>query len=116
MSIVSTVTGKIFEFEDKAIRLTLENPEQPNTKYVLTVCPSTLDGVMNVRHAGNTYCATPEQAKQHILDAISIASLSLYASNHTLTLTVPFYPSIIIRLTDLPTMKPILMQALDNCM
>ena len=108
--------GKIFEFQDKAIRLTLENPEQPNTKYVLTVGPSTVDGVMNVRHAGNTYGATPEQAKQHILDAIEIASLSLYASNHTLTLNIPFYPNIIVQLSNLPAMKSILMRALDNCM
>lgn len=110
------MAGKIFEFQDKAIRLTLENPEQPHTKYVLTVGPSTYNGIMNIHQGGSTYGATPEQAKQHILDAIEMASLSVYASNHTLRLDIPFYPNMIIPLTNLLAMKPILMRALDNCM
>lgn len=112
---MSDITGKIWEFGEKSIRIMLENPEQPATRYVLTVAPSTVDSVFNVRNGKSCYCATGAQAKQHILDAIKLARMSVYAGNHVLTLEIPFYPNIIVSVPELDKVIPTLTNALDNC-
>jgi hypothetical protein len=106
-------TGKIMEFVDNGIQLILGDPNY-ETQYVLRVAPSSVGTIIIVSHGKNRYATTPAEAKRHILDAIEIASLSVYAASHTMRLDIPFYPNIIIPLSNLPAIMPVVKRALDN--
>lgn len=107
--------GKIYEYVDTAIVFTIENTDPSEGDFTLRVSPSTVTGTLNVKmDKDRVYSGTFAQVKQHIMDAIEIASLSTYAENSILNISIPLYPRIRVPVTDVEKVRKVLDNALNN--
>ncbi len=101
-------TGKIYEFSDSCISVKI------GEIFRLLIKPTTETGFMRVLWKKEEYCASFDQIKQHILDAIEIAKLSEYANTETLTVSIPFYPPLTLPLSEADKGLAVLKKALYN--
>ncbi len=101
-------TGKIYEFSDSCISVKI------GEIFSMLIKPTTQTGLMRVLWKKEEYCASFDQIKQHILDAIEIAKLSKYAESETLTVSIPFYPPLTLPLLEADKGFQVLKKALDN--
>jgi hypothetical protein len=101
-------TGKIYEFCDVSISVKI------GEIFCMVIKPTNRSGLMSVFWEKEKYCASFDQIKQHILDAIEIAKISNYAISETLTVSIPFYPPLTLTLSEASKGIAILKKALDN--
>ncbi len=111
--------GKIVEFCDAFLRLTICKPEDMSKpgnegKFILSVGPTTTNHVYKVRCNNNTYCATAEKAKEHLLTALEIARISTYAPTHLIGIHVPMYPFLQMNATEIEKALAVFKTAMDN--
>jgi hypothetical protein len=113
MSVHPDSVGKIVEYQDRPLKITIEKPGDDN-KFILSVVPTNTVHVYTVRWNKVTYCATAEQARKHILTALEIARISTYAPTHTIGIHVPFYPYLQVPATEIEKALEVFNAALEN--
>jgi hypothetical protein len=111
--------GKIVEFQDKPLKLTIckaEDMAKPGNenKFVLSVGPTKKNHVYRVRWNNESYSTTAEKAKEHILTALEIARISTYAPTHLIGIHVPFYPFLQMQATEIEKALAVFKTAVDN--
>lgn len=109
-------TGKITEFGDFPVTLTITNTAAAQNSFVVKMEPSTVKNMFNVTCYNSRYCATRQQARQHIIDSIEIASMSQGTAPYIIQLKVPMYPHIEFDTKNTASMMPLITKVLDNYM
>jgi hypothetical protein len=111
--------GKIVEFQDKFIKLTIckaEDMSKPGNedKFILSVGPTNVNHVYRVCWNNESYSTTAEKAKEHILTALEIARISTYGPTHMIGIHVPFYPFLQMKATEIEKAIAVFKNAMDN--
>lgn len=104
-------TGKIFEFSDSILTLTITNGKET---YMLKVKPTMDASGLTLKWKNESYYASHEQAKQHIRLALKITSVSNYTSPHTVCFHVPFYPNLIVSKENIDSIMSVVDEILNS--
>ncbi len=108
-------TGTIYEFSNSSIILTIYNPADPDKDaYKVKMGPTTVSGMVHISWNHDKYCATIQQAKDHIRLALKIASISQYSTPHYVKFSCPFYPNLAVPVEKIETILPVIDQILAS--
>ncbi len=106
--------GKIVEFQDKPLKLSIYVPGDAEKGFILSVAPCTHAGVYVLRWNKERYSTTSEEAKRHLLTALEFARISTYAPTHKIAIEIPFYPALIMDATEIEKALDLFKTAMDN--
>jgi hypothetical protein len=108
MSILTHIephTGLIEEYVAAPLVVKIWNPNDKGSKFVLKVrsYENLPQGVMTIscNTVAGSYSTTSAKAKEHVLNSLEIARLSMYSPSHIVHITTPFYPCITFQAAEL---------------
>jgi hypothetical protein len=119
----SSYTGLIEEYVSTPLVVRICDPtnKDPSNKgFILNVksCEKTPQGVMTIwaNTVKGSFSTTSAKAKQHVLDSLEIARLSMYSPSHVVYLETPFYPLLSCKVTEMDKVIEVVKRVMDTYM